>query len=224
MELKVNIKLNENLYLRDPESSELGRRIVKNGIELIYTLGLESFTFKKLAEQINTTEASIYRYFESKQRLLQYIVAWYWVYLEYQVVFHINNLNDPEVKIKKVIDLLLGVSDQAIGSGDFNTKAIYEIVIQESSKAYLNKEVDEANSVKLFQPYKDLCARIAGLITDYNPDYKFPRSLSSTLIETAHFQDYFMQHLPRLTDFGQQKDRTALREFLESLVFSAIKK
>jgi AcrR family transcriptional regulator len=224
MELKINIRLNENLYLRDPEASELGRKIVKKSIEMIYTLGLESFTFKKLADQINTTEASIYRYFESKQRLLQYIVAWYWNFLEYQVIFHINNLKNPEDKIKKVIKLLLANPDNIIGAGDIDTEALHAIVIQESSKAYLNKDVDEANSVKLFQPYKDLCTRIAGIISEYNPDYEFPRSLSSTLIETTHFQEFFMQHLPRLTDFGLTKDKEALHRFLNDLVFSVLKK
>ncbi len=106
MELKLSIRLNEKLFLRDPESSDLGRRILKSGIELIHKLGFEAFTFKKLAEEIHTTEASIYRYFENKHRLLLYIVTWYWSYLEYQVVFNINNLLDSETKIRRVLDLL----------------------------------------------------------------------------------------------------------------------
>ena len=52
MDLKLSIRLNEKLFLRDPESSELGRRIMKHGIELIHKLGFEAFTFKKLAEEI----------------------------------------------------------------------------------------------------------------------------------------------------------------------------
>ena len=38
---------------------------------------VEEFTFRKLAQKINTTEASVYRYFENKHRLLIYILAWY---------------------------------------------------------------------------------------------------------------------------------------------------
>ena len=41
MELKLNISLNEKLSLRDPEASDLGRRIVKNGANLINQLGFE---------------------------------------------------------------------------------------------------------------------------------------------------------------------------------------
>ena len=224
MNLKVTIKLNENLYIRDPESTELGRRILKSSIRLIFDLGLEAFTFKKLAEEIQTTEASIYRYFENKHRLLIYLVAWYWNYLEYLVMFKINNLTDSETKIKKVIELLIVEMDDSFSSLDFDKDALYRIVINESSKAYLSKDVDNNNQANLFKPYKDLCSRIANLIVEYNPEYKYPRSLSSTLIEAAHFQQYFVQHLPRLTDFEKNDDSSNLRAFLEHLVFSAIRK
>jgi AcrR family transcriptional regulator len=224
MELKLNIKLNEKLFLRDPDSTELGRRIIRHSITMIHDLGIESFTFKKLAEDINTTEASIYRYFENKYRLLQYIVTWYWTFMEYLVLFHVNNLEDKEAKVLKIIELLVGAPDYSLGAADFDTKSLYEIVIRESTKVYLNKSVDDDNSVQLFKPYKDLCARIAGLISEYNPTYPYPRSLSSTLVETAHFQHFFMQHLPRLTDFQGQNDKELVKGFLQNLVFSAIRK
>jgi AcrR family transcriptional regulator len=223
MELKLSIKLNEKLYLRDPESTELGRRIVKQGILMIDELGLEAFTFKKLAEEINTTEASIYRYFENKHRLLLYIVAWYWSYLEYLVMFHLNNLTDVESKIKKVIELLVTVPTASLGAADFDTNAMSSIVISESSKTYLSKDVDSDNSFQLYKPYKDLCARIAELILAYNPKYPYPHSLTSTMIETTHLQQHFMYHLPRLTDFRNSQDEVQVRQFLEHIVFSALK-
>lgn len=40
---------------------------------MIYKTGYEAFTFKKLAEDIGTTEAGIYRYFENKYKLLVYL-------------------------------------------------------------------------------------------------------------------------------------------------------
>lgn len=224
MELKINIKLNEKLFLRDPDSTELGRRIIRHSILMIHNLGIESFTFKKLAEDIQTTEASIYRYFENKHRLLQYIVTWYWTFTEYLVLFQVNNIESKEAKILKVIELLVGAPDYTLGAADFDTQALYNIVIRESTKVYLNKTVDDDNSAQLFKPYKDLCGRIAGLISDYNPSYPHPRSLSSTLVETAHFQHFFMQHLPRLTDFEGKNDKQLVKNFLEHLVFSAIKK
>jgi AcrR family transcriptional regulator len=223
MELKLSIRLNEKLFLRDPESSDLGRRILKSGIELIHKLGFEAFTFKKLAEEIHTTEASIYRYFENKHRLLLYIVTWYWSYLEYQVVFNINNLPDSETKIRRVLDLLTHELDYSLGTLDFDKKALYYIVINESNKAYLSKDVDENNSVHLFKPYKDLCGRIATLFSEYNNQYAYSRSLASTLIEAAHLQSFFAQHLPRLTDVKGKDDHQTIHSFLEHLVFSALK-
>ena len=106
MKLQLQIKMNENLFLRNPEHTELGRNIIKHSIQLISQYGFEAFTFKKLAEDIGTTEAGIYRYFENKHLLLIYIIAWYWGWLEYQISFRTNNVTDPVVKLKKIIKLL----------------------------------------------------------------------------------------------------------------------
>lgn len=224
MELKLSIRLNDKLFLRDPETSDLGRRILKSSIELIHKLGFEAFTFKKLAEEIKTTEASVYRYFENKHRLLLYIITWYWSYLEYQVVFSLNNITDAETKIRCVIDLLTRELDDSLGSMDFNKKALYAIVISESSKAYLSKDVDNNNQAMLFKPYKDLCNRIALLFSAYNSVYPYPHSLASTMIEAAHFQYFFALHLPRLTDVKDKEDTETIKNFLEHLVFSALTK
>ena len=55
MEVQLQIKMNAKLYLRDPETSELGKGIIRHGIEMIYELGFEDFTFKKpLSEKSQT--------------------------------------------------------------------------------------------------------------------------------------------------------------------------
>ena len=222
MKLQIQIKMNENLYLRNPEQTELGKNIIKHGIQLIHKMGFESFTFKKLAEDIGTTEAGVYRYFENKHRLLLYFVTWYWSYLEYNVVFNINNMTNPEEKIRRVLDLLTHELDDSLGTVDFDKKALYNIVINESNKVYLSKDVDENNSAQLFKPYKDLCARIADLFSAYNPNYSYAHSLASTVIEAAHFQYFFAQHLPRLTNVKSKDDTSTIIEFLEQMVFAVL--
>ena len=49
--MKLTFDINSTIYLRDPESSELGKKIIKHSIDLIYELGFESFTFKKSSTQ-----------------------------------------------------------------------------------------------------------------------------------------------------------------------------
>lgn len=222
MEFSVHIKMNEKLYLRDPEQSELGRKILKHGLELINKLGFEDFTFKKLAVSINTTEAGIYRYFENKHRLLIYLMTFYWSYLEYKIVFSINNLVSPEKKLKKAIELLVIEGDDAEVPDYLNVKKLYHLVMWEGSKAYLTRHVGTDNKDRLFKPYKDLCARLSDLILNYNPKYKFPHSLSSTLVEMAHAQKFFKTNLPALTDFPNEKEDKKLILFLENLLFSSI--
>lgn len=224
MEIQLQIKMNEKLFLRNPDQTELGKKIMLHSIQLIHKSGFESFTFKKLAEDIGTTEAGIYRYFENKHRLLIYITAWYWSWLEYRVVFNTSNIKDPIVKLKKAIQLLATTVEDDIRTSYVNESILHQIIIAEGTKAYLTKHVSEDNKDQLFKPYKDLCAKIGDIIMECNPKYKYPKSLSSTIIEMAHFQNYFMNNLPSLTDFGKNKDESAIVSFLEDLVFSAIKK
>ena len=224
MELQLQIKMNEKLFLRNPEQSELGKKIIQHSIQLIHKTGFEAFNFKKLAEDIGTTEAGIYRYFENKHRLLIYIVAWYWVWVEYRISFQTNNISDPVKKLKKIIQLLASTVEDDIKTSHVNENILHQIIIAEGSKVYLTRHVSEDNRDQLFKPYKDLCAKIGDVILECNPKYKYPKSLTSTIIEIAHFQNFFMNNLPSLTDFGKEKDELKIVAFLEDLVFSSIKK
>lgn len=222
MELQLQIKMNEKLFIKNPEQSELGKNIILHSIQLIYKNGFEAFTFKKLADAVGTTEAGIYRYFENKHRLLMYITAWYWSWLEYQVTFHTHNIKDPVVKLKKIIKILTTAVEDDVATSYVDESILHQIIITEGSKAYLTKKVSEDNKDHLFKPYKDLCAKIGDVILECNPNYKYPKSLSSTIIEMAHSQNFFMNHLPSLTDFGKSKDEAEIVLFLESLVFSSL--
>ncbi len=224
MKLRLQITMNEALFLRNPENSELGKNILKHSVQLIHIAGFEAFTFKKLAEEIGTTEAGIYRYFENKHKLLVYLTAWYWIWLEFQISFQTNNIKDPIVKLKKIIKLLAGSMEADDQTSYIDENLLHQIIIAEGSKAYLTKQVGEDNRQQFFKPYKDLCAIIGEIISECNPSYKYPKSLASTIIEMAHFQNFFMNHLPSLTDFGKTKKETGIITFLNDLVLSSIKK
>ena len=212
------------MYLRNPENSELGKNILKHSIQLIYKTGFEMFTFKKLAEDIGTTEAGIYRYFENKHKLLVYLAAWYWGWLEFQISFHTNNIEDPSVRLKRVIKLLATAVEDDEQTIHINESLLHQIIISEGSKAYLTKQVGEDNKQHFFKPYKDLCAVIGNIISECSPEYKYPKSLASTIIEMAHFQNFFMNNLPSLTDFSDTKEESEIIAFLNDLVFSTLKK
>ena len=223
MELNFRIKMNEKLFLRNPEESVLGRKIVKHGLILINKIGFEEFTFKKLATEISTTESSIYRYFENKHRFLVYLINWYWSYIEYKVVFFINNINNPEIKLKTVIKLLVEEPINKNLDTDFiSENEAYMLVMWEGSKSYLTRNVSKDNKDRLFKPYKDLCERISSIIVELNPKYKFPHSIASTVLEMAHSQKFFMQNLPALTDFSKDQDDKKIILFLESMLFNSI--
>ena len=60
--MEIRFDLCPSLSHRDPQETELGRKIIEFSIILIEKIGFEAFTFKKLANEIGSTEKSIYRY------------------------------------------------------------------------------------------------------------------------------------------------------------------
>jgi AcrR family transcriptional regulator len=102
----LKVIVSENLYLSDPESSRLGKKIIFYSVEMIDDIGFEKFTFKKLGEAIGSPEASIYRYFKSKNQLLSYLISWYWGWMEYRLVLETNNIPSPNIRLEKSIALI----------------------------------------------------------------------------------------------------------------------
>lgn len=217
---KIAIQVNRTVYLKDPESSELGRKIISSGIDMIDDLGFEDFTFRKLAKGINSTEASVYRYFESKHKLLLYFTAWYWGWTEYKLVFRLTNIASAEERLKKSILLLTEIVKEDNDFSHINEVKLNRIVIAESSKVFLNKEVDAENKDGVFAEYKQIVQRVSDIILEINPGYKYPHMLVSTVIEGGHNQRFFSEHLPKLTDTVKGED--AITCFYQQLTFNAI--
>ena len=221
--VKINIDIDAKLFLKDPNSSDLGLQIIKQGIQMIDKIGFESFTFKKLADRIGVTEPSIYRYFESKHKLLHYLLAWYWNWMDYKVTLATSNIQSPNERLRIAIRLLSEQIEKDSSFEHIDEAALYRIVVSESSKVYLIKDVDAVNDQGLFISYKRLCSRVVSIVNEINPDYRFPRALISTIIESSHDQKFFAEHLPSLTDVTHKRlnDTT---EFLTELVFKVISK
>ncbi len=218
--LNIIFTINPGLYSKNPNSSELGRRIVSASIELIDELGFEAFTFKKLGKHIGSNESSIYRYFDSKHMLLLYLICWYWSWVEYKLVFAISNVGSPKVRLEEAIKIL---TKEVIVDNSFsyiNEVKLHKIIIAESSKAYHTKEVDAENKKGYFKAYKEVVQRVSDLVIENNPNFEFPHMLVSSVIEGAHKQRFFSEHLPSLTD--TKKGGDSIVNFYTELIFKVV--
>ena len=212
MAINVRITPSSELSLRDPQETDLGRRILTAGIELLNDLGLEDFTFKKLARHIGSVEASIYRYFANKHQLLLYLVSWYWDWVHYLVNQAILGEQHPDARLRATITALTRPFIENPGTPYIDERLLHKLVINEGSKAYRTKAVDEENSRGVFTSYKTLTEDISQLLLELNPNFPYPRSLATSLFEMAHNHPYYAEHLPRLTDLSFDDDRSAQLE------------
>jgi hypothetical protein len=220
----LSFHLNSNLYLRDPQTTELGQNIIQASIKLIDKNGFDDFTFKKLGVEIGSPEASVYRYFENKHRLLLYLIDWYWTWLEYKMDFACQNIAPAEDRLKICVRLMVEEkkTDPAIPFVD--EQKLQRIVNTEFEKTYLTRQVDVDNKEGLFLPYKSLCKKMAAIVKEINPKYGFPHSLISTVMLSANHQLYYADHLPSLSDIkaeGKNKHEK-LTDFLHSMILNAI--
>jgi AcrR family transcriptional regulator len=218
----IQIQLNEHLYLKDPMQSELGKAMLNKSVELIYEIGFEEFTFKKLSVTIPTTEATIYRYFENKHRLLQYLTNWYWSAMTIEFKYLTNNIKLPEESINTGIALMINPTKFMPQHPMLSIEKLFAIVINEGTKSYLTHAIDEDNILKLFKPYKDFCNVLANSFIAYAPKFPFAHSLASTCVESILHQSYFMQHLPSLTDCKNISGAKGLQTFIQHLIFNTL--
>ena len=224
MATSVQISVNENLFQRDPQSSDLGKNIIREGIALINELGIESFTFKKLATRIVSTEASVYRYFTNKHLFLVYLVSYYWEWVHFRIDFNTMNIEDAERKLKIVIKTIVDTVRMANPAEYIDRDALHQLVVLEGAKAYHVKEVDEENKQGFFRTLKKLNAKIAGIILEINPSYPYPKAVASDLLEMANNHYYYVEHLPSLTDIKLEKESMEeLERMMEYFIFRLIR-
>jgi AcrR family transcriptional regulator len=211
MFLQIKLSIPNCTCLKDPQETKLGIALMQNSIEVIDEIGFEAFTFKKLALRINSTEASVYRYFENKHQLLMFLYAWYWGKIEYQIHMETLHIEDTEEKLLKALKLLIEKKTENDIYAFVDELKLKRIIENEGIKSMLNKKVDDVNKNGAFDNYKNLVAKLSGWLQEIVPNYPFSTMLITTIIEGAHIQHFFADHLPRLTD--KQKDTDNVSNF-----------
>lgn len=204
----IKIQVNEKIYVKDPESSTLGKKIIRESIILIDEIGFEDFTFKKLGERIGSNESSIYRYFESKHKLLVYLSSWYWGWMEYRLVLSTSNINDPMEKLNRAITIVTEKIEDDSTTLHINEAILNRIIIIQFTKTLLTKEVDEENKVGFFLIYKRVINRIIDIIQEVNPDYNYAKSLASSIVEGSLHQHFLKDHLKTITNCNENNSPT----------------
>ena len=215
----IKITVNEKMFIKDPESSDLGKRIVEHSIKMIDAIGFENFTFKKLGKEIGSNESSVYRYFESKQKLLMYLSSWYWGWLEYRLVFATNGIPESREKLAKAIEIVTKTTVQDSMYSHINEELLNKIVINEFSKSYLTKEVDTKNKEGYFSVYKRMVTRLSEMVKAVDSNYAYPLSMASTILEGSLHQHFLKDHFASMTDCHEAGEPT---EYFTDLIFNRL--
>lgn len=204
-QVNISIDICESIYIRNPLETSLGKKIIKHSIILLNEIGFEDFNFKKLAIHMESTEASVYRYFENKYKLLAYLVSWYWDFMHFMILMDTRNMNSPKEKLMRMIESLVNsIGDAAVPEYVDHAK-LHTIVLENATKVYHNKQVDELKKEGFYNNLKKLVKTISGTISEIDSDFKYPYTLAANIVDLSLNNEYNMLHLPRLTDFQDGK-------------------
>ena len=218
---QLKIQVSEKIFLKDPETSILGKKIIQQSILLIDEIGFDDFTFKKLGERIGSNESSIYRYFENKHKLLVYLSSWYWSWIEYKLAFATTNIDLAFERLLRAITIVTEIAEDDSSTSYIDEMVLNQIIVAEFTKTFLTKEVDQENKEGFFLIYKRVINRIVAIIEEVNPEYQFAKSLASTIVEGSLHQHYLKKHLKTITDCTDDNSPT---DFYINLVSIVLKK
>ena len=203
--IDVKFDINDSMFNKDPQETELGKKILEHSILMIDEIGFEAFTFRKLAQRIGSAEKSIYRYFDNKHLLLLFLTSWYWEWVRFLIYINIKNVEEPKKKLEIAISNLVLATSENPMNRYINENVLHRLIISEGGKSYHIKQIDEEHKAGLFLSYETLVNLITEIITEINPDFKYSTSLASNLFEMANNQIYFAEHLPSLTSLKCSK-------------------
>ena len=148
-----------------------------------------------------------------------YLTAWYWGFMEHNLVFGTANLIDPQEKLGVALRLL--VDGPIFKQNDYlDPLQLREIVVNESIKGYLTKTVDSEHENGIFAEVYKVGERISYIILEINPAYSFPKTLVSTVMQSSLLQTFNSQHLPGMTE--SSLDSIGSYQFFHQLVINTI--
>ncbi len=216
MAVTISISVNPKTYLRDPKDTNLGKKIIKHSIQSLSQTDYSCFNFKQLAKRMESTEASVYRYFENKQMLLVYLSSWYWDYLDYLIMINSRNIHDPKEKLRIAINTIVNAPAADSPVDYIDQKGLHRVIVEHFYKVIFNKALCSGESDSLFADYKKLNNNLSAIIRACNPDFRYPCALSSNIIKMAMDHNYYSEKLCSLTEITNcmETKRNQLEEMI----------
>ena len=140
--------------------------------------------------------------------------------MNYRVQHEIDASKGSSERLEKAISLLIERTPDDQRTPFIDEAKLQEIIEQEGVKSLLTKEVDSINKTGAFEHYKQLVGYLAELIHCINPGYAYPNMLITTIIEGAHLQHFFADHLPRLTN--RSENHASIGSFYLNLLTASL--
>ena len=94
---------------------------------------------------------------------------------------------------------------------------LHNIILENGLKVYHNKQVDYLKDEGFFVNYRKLVSRLADVVSQIDVSFMYPKMLATTIIETSLNYEYYLLHLPNLTDSPNTTEIASKAETLKAI-------
>ena len=136
------------------------------------------------------------------------------------MVFETHSISNNKLKLSRAIDIVCRTINEDNNFSHINEVKLNAIIINENSKSFLTKEVDQENKDGYFIIYKRIVKRLGDMIQNAQPNYPFATSLASTILEGSLHQHFLKDHFPSITDC---KKNVSPSDFFINLTVNTLK-
>ncbi len=179
------------LFRKNPESSRLGTKLIDVALEFLVEQGLERLTFRKLAEQMQSTEASVYRYFTNKYQLLSYLA-----YRGLSGIYDYLSEKRPKTPVEQQLYLLLSLLDSSPKLYPDSTfrRVIPMFMVWKTHEQETETQAEIQTALEPLMRVRSLISDI--LVSVGIPAHKTPLLESLLLFQNMGFSSIFLECVP----------------------------
>ncbi|MBL7812132.1 MAG: TetR/AcrR family transcriptional regulator [Bacteroidetes bacterium] len=210
---QVRVSLPPVLYIKNPQETALGQSLLEHAAACISRDGLEEFNFRKLAQAAGCTEATVYRYFENKHKLVLLLMNLFWGYVDFQIQQRIRFEPKAEAALNACLNELGNLQLHEIHNPHF-AELLVHLAAREGVKMHLGKDIHAETQDGSLTHYLRLLQTVEDLLRLNHVSY--PRALAGLLLDSALQQHFYRHNEPLLTDSACEEEGCV--QFLQSLI------
>ena len=134
-----------------------------------------------------------------------------------------RNVRLPIDKLDIMITSLINSLENSNVPDYIDQSGLHRLVVENATKVYHHKKVDDLKNNGFYTNYMKLVQTLSNVISEVDNSYKYPMALATTIMDMSLNNEYYLIHLPEVTDKKDCKESDA-RSLTNDMIQYMVKK